>query len=258
MLTQQQIAHFETFGFVVLRGLFSPSEMEPVGEGFEHIMRQDRGGHAYSGERQSLEPFAELQPSLTRLADDDRIYGPIEELLGPGFVWEGSDGNHYVGDTWWHPDKGGEAVRLDYRQIKVVFYLDALTRDEGCLRVIPGSHRPPFHHTLEPLMARDGEPSDLPFAVSQADVPSCPIETNPGDVIFFHQSLFHASFGGGLGRRMFTLVFTASPQTDDEVAYVRGFKVSFRPRKTLVNSDRSRVRGMMKRLVELGLEPIDP
>jgi len=89
-------------------------------------------------------------------------------------------------------------------------------------------------------------------------VPSYPIETNPGDVIFFHQSLFHASFGGGLGRRMFTLVFTASPQTDDEVAYVRGFKVSFRPRKTLVNSDRPRVRGMMKRLVELGLEPIDP
>ena len=89
------------------------------------IMVQDRGRKEYRGERQSLEPFAKKEPILTSLADDDRIYQPIEQLLGSGFVWEGSDGNHYTGDTLWHPDKGGEAVRLGYRQIKVIFYLDS-------------------------------------------------------------------------------------------------------------------------------------
>ena len=258
MLTQQQIAHFETFGFVVLRELLSPSEMGPITEGFETIMLQDRGGHSYGGERQSLEPFAERLPHLTTLAADDRIHAPIEQLLGPGFVWEGSDGNHYIGDTHWHPDKGGEAVRLGYRQIKVVFYLDVVSRDSGCLRVIPGSHRPAFHRTLEPLARRNGDAQLTDFGVPQAGVPSHAIETAPGDVIFFHQSLFHSSFGGRAGRRMFTLVFAANPVTDEEVAYIRGFKVSFRPRKVLVESDSPRIRGMMRRLVELGLDASDP
>ena len=86
MLTQAQIAHFETFGFVVLRGLLSPSEMGPITEDFETIMFEDRGGHPYGGERQSLEPFAERLPSLTALAAADGIYGPIQQLLGPTVV----------------------------------------------------------------------------------------------------------------------------------------------------------------------------
>ena len=45
----------------------------------------------------------------------------------------GSDGNYYVGDTTWH-----EGIL----HIKIAFYQDSLTDQTGCLRVIPGSHRP--------------------------------------------------------------------------------------------------------------------
>ena len=112
MLTSEQKAHFETFGFILLRQQFSAQEMNLISKKFDDAMLQDRRGQPYAGERQHLEPFLEKWTSLKNLIADDRIYGPVEQLLGPRFVWDGSDANHYVGDTPWHPDKGVDAITL--------------------------------------------------------------------------------------------------------------------------------------------------
>ena len=52
-------------------------------------------------------------------------------------------------------------------------------------------------------------------------MPSCAVESEPGDVVFFDQNLFHASFGGRSGRRMFTLCYCTVPRSDDAVALMR-------------------------------------
>ena len=258
MITAEQRAHFETFGFLLLRKQFSPVEMDAISREFESIMLEDRQGRPYSGERQRLEPFIERHEALTRLIEDDRIYTAVEALLGPGFVWDGSDGNHYVGDTQWHPDKGGDAVKLGYGQIKVIFYLDKVTRESGCLRVIPGSHKAPLHNQLEPLVVRNGDSAMAALGVTGADIPCHAIESEPGDVVFFHQSLYHASFGGWSGRRMFTMVFGADPVSDEEVAYMGGFKFAYRPTKMFLKSGSPKIRGIASRLADLGFEPRDP
>jgi hypothetical protein len=38
MLNAGQIAQFETFGFIVLRGLFSPDEMSDLGREFDDVL----------------------------------------------------------------------------------------------------------------------------------------------------------------------------------------------------------------------------
>ena len=49
------------------------------------------------------------RPAVEYLASDERIHGPIEQILGPGYSFnEGNDGNFYVGDTGWHADMGCE------------------------------------------------------------------------------------------------------------------------------------------------------
>ena len=93
--------------------------------------------------------FVEQRPRLADLVEDDRIYDAIADLLGPDLVWITSDGNYYVGDTQWHPDAGG--MLPSYHLIKVALYLDPVRADSGCLRVIPGSHREPFHSALKAL-----------------------------------------------------------------------------------------------------------
>ena len=77
--------------------------------------------------------------------EDDRVYGPVEQLIGEPPLWIESDGNLYVGDTYWHPD--GHVTRPLW--IKVALYLDPLTEESGCLRVIPGSHLALFSSALE-------------------------------------------------------------------------------------------------------------
>jgi ectoine hydroxylase-related dioxygenase (phytanoyl-CoA dioxygenase family) len=217
MLTNEQITHFNTFGFLLLRQAFSPDETAEITRAFETVLAEDRAGRAFDGEkRQAVLGVAERRPLLTRLIESDLIYEAMEQLLGPNFVWVGSDGNLYVGDTAWHPD----SKNLHYRRIKVAFYLDPVTAETGCLRVIPGSHRDPLHTALIGLMPANAA-GTTPFGVPPRDIPHFPLESQPGDVVMFDQCTWHAAFGGKTGRRMFTFNYSAEPTTAEHEAVLR-------------------------------------
>ena len=257
MLTDQQVAHFRTFGFVVLRNLLSPEEMAGISRDFDEVMAEDRNGEPFTGEKsQTVLWFLERRPSLTGLAEDDRIYNVAEQLLGPEFLWVLSDGSLYVGDTQWHSATDGEPPVLDH--VKVVIYADPLARDTGCLRVIPGSHLPEYQRHLKALKEQSDDPNKRPFGVSGAEVPAYAFESRPGDVIFASENLWHASFGGSPGRRMFNMNIYENPTTDEQVQYVRDERqittAMFHPHEIFLNSDRPRIRGMVQRYVELGLD----
>ena len=265
MLTTEQIAHFETFGFVIRRQCFSATEMAEISRAFDDVLAADRKGQPFHGAaRQAVLGFIEKRPLLSGLVEDDRIYQPLEQLLGSGFVWIGSDGNLYVGDTDWHPD-GSE---LDYGRIKVAFYLDRVTKDTGCLRVIPGSHQLPLHAALDPLHGQRAESGLRPFDTDGPGVPSFPLESQPGDVVFFNQNLWHAAFGGKTGRRMFTMNFGARPSKDEHIDFLkRVYQSNLKHVENMqytqsarvyedafLYSEQPRIRGMVGKLVELGFK----
>ncbi len=262
MLSEQQVAHFETFGFVVLRQAFSPQATADIIRNFDEVLAEDRHGQTFAGEkRQIVLGFIEQRPLLTGLVESDLIFEAMEQLLGPGFVWVGSDGNLYVGDTGWHPD----SAHPTYRRIKVALYLDPVTKDTGCLRVIPGSHRAPFHQTLAPLH-HGPDPATTPYGMPARDIPCFPLESQPGDVVMFDQNTWHSSFGGKTGRRMFTLNFAARPTTPEHEAMLRKmYNANLAYTQTeaytrtarvytddFLHSDHPRIRSMADKLVELG------
>ncbi len=72
---------------------------------------------------------------LCCLLDHPKIVEAASSLLGDDFNYLGGDANYYVGDTGWHSDGWHDHGLF----IKVAIYLDPVTRDTGCLRVIPGS-----------------------------------------------------------------------------------------------------------------------
>lgn len=257
MLTDEQISHFYTFGFVVLRGIFSVEEIDKLRESSLNTMESLRDSADYiDTHNQSIQPWLERDSAMENLVDDDRIYGIGEVLCGNDFWLDGTEGHLRVGDTDWH---GGDAsFPTDLPWIKIAIYLDPLTKDDGCLRVIPGTH---VLMDPDPYVSLRGPSTETYFGVSPDQIPSVSLETNPGDVIIFTEQLIHGAFGGGVGRHQICVNFVGDLKSDEQVNFVRNFyqktNSSVRPTRTYVNSDRPRIRKMVQTPLKLGFEVIE-
>ena len=206
-LTEQQLAFFETFGYLHFPGLLADC-IDKVIEEFETIWESHGGGHggrAHDPTRRScIVPFPDLSEYLSALLDDPRIHDIAAGILGDDFNYTSGDGNLYAGDTAWHSD-GFTAEGIP--GIKIAFYLDRLTRETGALQVIPGSHR--VGDSYADGLQRDLANSDTLLGASGEEVPSVAFEVIPGDIVAFNHNLKHAAFGGTGRRRMYTMNFCA-------------------------------------------------
>ncbi len=255
MLTPEQESYFDTFGFLFLRGYFPPDEMEAIIREFDKVMTEERGGKPFAGEEQGVTTIVEHNPFFTELVENDRIYKVVEQLMPMDFIWSGSEGNLTThGEHRWHADRQGVA-EVDYIRIKVMIYLDPVTKERGCLRVIPGSHRLPLHTDLQPLIAQKADSCPKTFGVTGAELPCFPLEAQPGDVVFFNHCLWHGMFGGFVGRRYIALKFAAKPTTDAHIASLQRWSpYTLKPNPAFVNSDRLRIRGMVEDITALELK----
>lgn len=201
-LTAQQIAFFETFGYLGFPGLLK-DRIDEITAQFEVVFAENGGGHngrKHDGKARScIARFIDHNDLLSSLIDDPRILGIATSLLGDDFNYMGSDGNYYVGDTGWHSD----GWHPKQRHLKIAFYLDPVTRDTGALRVIPGSHHPEDRYAKD-LQARIYKSTEN-WGLAGPDIPSIALETQPGDIVCFNHNTKHAAFGGSSSRRMFTI-----------------------------------------------------
>ena len=250
MLTTQQVAHFETFGFLFLPQLFSTDEIAEIRRKADALWREERGGGPDEGAYQHVAPFLESSLELSSLVEDDRIYLTVERLLGAGFVWGGSEGNkgsfNETQSHGWHCDRPGEEDP-DYVRIKIMLYLTATTKDTGALRVMPGSHRPPLYHQLQQLNHIQSKPDEMPFGVPGPELPSCALEVEPGDAVFFNHYLYHAVFGKQPDRRYIALKFAAMPTSDRHFEALRKHG-AFSFHRSFTARERPRIRQMIEQL----------
>jgi hypothetical protein len=214
MLTEKQVLFYQTFGFLVLRRLFSPDEVETINR--ELIRRLDTVYHdrPFDGTmRHGAAMMGPDTPFFATLLEDQRFLGAARQLYGDDVIASGLSGNRYVGNSDWHPDvdathPGGP---------KFAIYLEPVGADSGALRVIPGSHRSPFHDRLR---------EDLGMHMEKAgfDIPELPAfmcESQPGDVVVFDLRLWHASWGGASDRRMCTVEYLKHPRSPAEQQTIR-------------------------------------
>ena len=262
MLTAQQQAHFETFGFLWLRKLFDPTEINAIRQAAETIWQAERQRRGLGPQEYlTLAPFIERSPELLRLATDDRIYGALEDLLGTGFLWSSSEGNTGVAMQnqfhAWHSDRCGEA-EPDYRRAKVMIYLTPVTKETGCLRVIPGSHKLPLYKELDGLNQQKLDTCQQLFGVAGQDLPAVPLETTPGDVVIFNHYLYHGVYRGDGARRYIAMKFVSRPTKAAHFASLRHFSpYVFAPDPVFANSDDPRLQALVAGLATLKQEAMN-
>ena len=256
MLTENQMHHFRVFGFVVLRQLFSSDEVETICTQADEVWTEGLGHAPASDESISVAPFLELHPSLIKWIEEDRLYVPMTQLLGQDMIWSGSEG--ILGTTTkrtyhhWHADRPGP-LELGYLRIKIMMYLEPMRKNTGALRVIPGSHRSPFHEELMAFQQSHATETPDFFGVKGADVPAYPVETDPGDLVVFNQNLFHAVYGKVDRRRYLAWKYAARPTTDAHLSSIKKHsEYAYTPHEQLQQSDSPRIRRLIDGLVQWG------
>lgn len=150
-------------------------------------------------------------PIFTEWVCQRGIVGRLQQLLGAPVVMPLAHHNcimtkqpRYSSRTMWHQD-----IRFwSFEQpdlVSVWLALGEETRENGCLSVIPGTHRMSFAADrfdegsfLDPEQPQNRELIGRRVAV----------ELQPGDTLFFHSRTFHAAGNNQTGRSKFSVVFT--------------------------------------------------
>jgi phytanoyl-CoA hydroxylase len=172
-LTPDELSRYARDGYVVREQVFTDDELELLREAIERAANKavslvDQGNtymldgkrfvdingmtiqfeHALNSDTpRVIEPVASLDPSLGELLQDTRLVDPMRQLVGSDEVaiWtnklnlkrprEGTGfGWHQDSPYWIH-----DCTHVDQLP-NVMLAFDTATENNGCLRVIPGSH----------------------------------------------------------------------------------------------------------------------
>jgi hypothetical protein len=193
------VAHFQTFGFVVLRRAFDPGPLAAEIDRVMHdglIPSSNASGSAEIRFRYVPMMSTETPVSLSLL---DELEPVARALLGGPVLPTRAKGVVYRGDT--------------------PAYLEPLGAESGALRVLPGSHRPELAERLRALGAAGAPAEALPAHI---------VATEPGDLVVFDEHLFHASAGGG-ARRQWRLDYLPDPVDAEAEEHTRSYFRSIYP-----------------------------
>ncbi len=238
--TPAELKQYEEQGFFYRTGVFSAAELDQLREGAENIHAQvlaaakrddvppcDRVdnqryqsllGSTVKWEWnenleavRSMEPACHLDPRFEKLVDDPRLWAPTLKIVGTPTLSVFSDKLNVKrpgGAPFpWHQESpywayGAEA--LD-KLVSVLMYLDDANKENGCLWVIPGSHK---HGVLQGLKNR-GVLGALYTDVDLLEREAMPADFPAGSVLYFHPDLVHGSQSNrsNTNRRVFVVAY---------------------------------------------------
>lgn len=153
-------------------------------------------------------------PAFIHWIGQPEVLGRLQQLLGPQVVLPLAHHNcvmtkqpEFSSETHWHQD-----IRYwSYQRPELISVWMALrneTVENGCLQLIPGSHRLEFARNRydEKLFFRE----DLPENQNLIELKQY-AELAPGDVLFFHCRTLHAAGRNLTTQAKFSVVFTFRP-----------------------------------------------
>lgn len=162
-----------------------------------------------------VEPFHGLDPRLSALIDDPRIALPMCDLVGSDTVavWtdklnlkrprEGSRFRYHQDSPYWVFD----CAHVD-RLVNVMVALDDASEENGCLRVVRGSH----HAGLLPGQEGEGRLGPLFTDLRHVDAAQAvPAAMPAGSLLFFHPHTVHGSEPNRSDHLRRALVITYQP-----------------------------------------------
>lgn len=245
-LSDRELRAWREDGFFVRRAVFPSDEVDVLREAAERVrdVATDLAGagRAYevdgnryvdtgpvtvqiehrtgSSSLRVVEPFHHLDAAFERLVDDARIVAPMRDLVGSERVALWTDKlnfkpPHEGSGFRWHQDSPywAHVCRHLDQLPNVMLALDDADEDNGCLRVVRGSHR----HGLLPGRRDDGVLGPLFTDPDHFDLEAQVAAAMPaGSLLFFSPHMVHGSEPNRSERQRRALVITYQPAGYDQ------------------------------------------
>ncbi|MEN9865107.1 MAG: hypothetical protein RL748_697, partial [Pseudomonadota bacterium] len=228
LLSSDQLQQFQAQGFIVLPQFASAAfcqqvvdyaqqqlaaQVEPIEYEADTrypgapASREAEGGQTA---RRLLRAYAR-EPLLADFAASGALAAILRQLLGPDALLSQAHHNcimtkqaRYSTATGWHRD----SRYWQFQRAELISSWLALrqeTPENGCLLVIPGSHRVEVDsHQLDAAQFLRTDLEDNQALLAQAQT----VPLNAGDLLLFHSNLFHAAGRNQTGSTKLSLVFT--------------------------------------------------
>jgi phytanoyl-CoA hydroxylase len=204
MLTQEQIAFYHKNGYLGVEKVLSMQEISELRRVTDEFVEKSRAvtthtdvfdlepGHTPEQPRlRRLKAPALQHPVYGRILRHERILDIVAQLIGPAIRTNGNKLNmkspEYGSPVEWHQDWAFyPQTNDDLLAVGVTF--DDMLLENGCLLVIPGSHKGPVldHHQNGVFVGAVSDPNFTPEHV-------VPIELKAGGISIHHVRTLHAS-----------------------------------------------------------------
>jgi ectoine hydroxylase-related dioxygenase (phytanoyl-CoA dioxygenase family) len=220
MLTEAQKAFYRENGYLVVTPVLSASELAKLREVTDRLLEEAaRVGestrtfllekNAPSGTRlvwRVFDPIA-LDPHYLEIVRHPRVLDAVAALIGPDIQLHNSNMHlklpQHGGEVDWHQDFP-YLPHTNFDLLNTMILLDDSTPENGCLRVVPGSHRwGPIEH---------GAPGESTFRLSAAQraagQPVADVVVPAGGMSIHHCLTLHSSKPNRSPRPRRALIFT--------------------------------------------------
>ena len=200
-LSTEQVSDFQGNGFLIVRNLFDAEETgilraaAQADSSFEHHVHDIDD---VDGGKAQLVSWNKAGDNLWgAIARSERIVNTMEQLLNDEvyhYHSKMSIKQPHIGGAWnWHQDYGYwyQNGCLYPDMASVFIALDPNIRENGCLKVLKGSHKMGRvdHDRYGDQTGADPERVNEAMKVME----SVYVELEPGDALFFHSNLLHCS-----------------------------------------------------------------
>ena len=214
-LSDAQVQAYQRDGFLLVEHLFSSDEMLKWKARVVQLLN-DSTYHGKSGVQVWFHD--QLPPDLLGLMCDDRVVRVLRQIIGENVEFLSVKTAFKTASTRfatpWHKDR---FYWFGSEKISVWLALDDATVENGCLKLIPGTHKRDFQrHDVK-------DEQSFERRIMDSDVAGLPVVTVPvqrGGALFFSDATVHGSHPNTLGVDRWSFISTyrdASVRDDSDV-----------------------------------------
>jgi len=235
MLNQEQIDQFHRDGFLVVRGMYSPEEMEEISRWTDEVASSpEKPGHYMmyfeaskkDGSRiiSRIEDFVSFHEGFARLITRRRMAQAVSDLFGePAVLFKDKINFKLPGGDGFKEHQDVQAGWDDYAKLHItaMIAIDETNAENGSVEMIPGMHK-------KGLLGKMWAPltdEDTAHAAYQ------PVHCKPGDAVFFDSYAPHRSLPNKTdkSRRVLYITFNASSEGDHRKQYYADKRKNYPP-----------------------------